>query len=119
LGDGLPTHADRLGHLEGWIGPAEARSRALDLGCTQRRAVSGSGAGLGGRPEGDDGSAGDERGPAALARDLERSRDRVGVVTIGGGDAPPGGFEALKLIVGDREAGGPIDRYGIVVPEHD
>ena len=76
--------------------------------------------GLGREAEADDRAAGDHGRPV---RDRpggdDRRADRVRVVTVDLKHVPAGGTEPLDLVVRHGEAGRPVDRDRIIVPERD
>ena len=71
------------------------------------------------RAEADDGAAGDERGPVARLRLLQRIGDRLGIVSVDARRCPAGGLEALDLIDGIRKRQRAVDRDAVVVEQHD
>src|SRR5262249_61366491 len=77
------------------------------------------GACLARRAEADDGAAGDQRGPLARLRLLERLGDRLGIVPVDARRRPAGGLEALDLIDGIRKRQRTVDRDGVVVEQYD
>ena len=118
--DLAPLAQQRLGDHERRRIPAEDLAGAGDLLLAGGVAVGLLGAGLGREAEADDGLAGDHRrlvGDGAGGGD--GVADRIGVVAVDLLDVPAGGAEALDLDVGDRKAGGAVDRDRIVVPERD
>src|SRR5262249_39787627 len=105
LGGGLPPQAAlrplspppaRIG--DGAFRPTELLARAADFIGAERRAVGLLRACLIRRAEADDGAAGDQRGPVAALRLLERLGDRLGIVPVDARRRPARGLEALDLI---------------------
>src|SRR5262249_33153218 len=93
--------APHLTHLggngEGVLRPTESFPRAPDFIGAERRTVGLLRPCLARRAEADDGAAGDERGPVARLRLLQRFGDRLGIVPVDACRRPAGGLEALDL----------------------
>ena len=123
FGAARPRRAPSRQHVVGddkrRIFPAEPLARGGDLGGPERAAMRCRGAGLGRRAKRDHGAAGDQARPVAVVRALDRRGDRVGVVAVDALGVPAMRAKAHDLVVGDREAGRPVDRDRVVVVEHD
>ena len=113
-----PFGEHRLRNLERRIRPAEALARRRHLVLAERGAMGGRGALLAGRAIADGGAAGDQHRPLGVAGAGERGAYRVGVVAIAPVHLPAEGAEARRLVVGNREIGGPVDRDAVVVEQH-
>ena len=119
FGAARPRRAPSRQHVVGddkrRIFPAEPFARSGDLGCAERAPMRCRGAGLGRRAKRDHGAAGDQARPVAVVRALDRGGDRGGVVAVDALGVPAMRAKAHDLVVGDREAGRPVDRDRVVV----
>src|SRR5205823_3664393 len=106
-------------NFERWLGPAQFLARALDFFFSERRTVAFFAALFGRCAEADARAAGDQRGTSGYLCGLERGRDGVRVVPVDTDRCPARRFKPLDLVDRIRKRERAVDRYAVVVEQHD
>ncbi len=115
----FPGGQNVTGNDEGFGIPAQFASCRGNLVRAQGRAVGGRRSRLAGRPESDDGAAGDETWTVAVEGPFKSLGDRLAIMAIHAFHRPVQGPETRQGVVGDGERGRPVDRDAVVVEQHD